>query len=358
MKPKYQLIADDLREKIIQKQFREELSIPTEIELQQIYDVSRPTIRQALEVLVNENYLYKKRGSGTFINKKRSFKKSTKTIGVITTYISEYIFPSIIRGIEQELSSLGYSLILSSTNNDFDQERKCIERMVDSNVDGLIIEPTQSNLFNPNLSSYIALRKYNIPIIMINSSYEELDIPYFGIDDMEMCYSSTSEMINNGHKNLLLVTKIDDLQGKYRMKGFIKACEQYSIPLTSSSIITFTTKNINEISDVVLNNIKSNPKVTGIICYNDLVAIQLISVLIQNGYSIPDDLSIIGHDNYYDNHGNINLTTFNHPKEILGREVAKAIVDTIKTGKSPKNKIYSPVISIGNSIKNISASQF
>ncbi|MGT2828987.1 GntR family transcriptional regulator [Streptococcus hillyeri] len=356
MKPKYQMIADDIRDKIIQKQFLEDSPIPTEIEFQKIYNVSRPTIRQALALLVNEDYLFKKRGAGTFINNRRFFKNSTKTIGVITTYISEYIFPSIIRGIEEELASLGYSLILSSTNNDFNQEKKCIEKMIASNVDGLIIEPTKSNLFNPNLSSYVTLREHNIPIVMINSTYEELDIPYYGIDDIEMCYSSTLELINNGHKNLLLITKIDDLQGKYRMKGFIKACEKHNISLTSSSIITYTTENRYDISDMVLNSITINPKISGIICYNDFVAKKLITFLTQKGYSIPDDYSVVGHDNFYDDqHEKISLTTFNHPKEKLGKDVSKAIIDAIKTGKMPSNKLYSPIISRGNSVKKISS---
>lgn len=67
-----------------------------------------------------------------------------KTIGVITTYISDYIFPSIIRGIESRLNEENYSLLLASTNNDVEQEKKALEMMLSFGVDGLIVEPTKA----------------------------------------------------------------------------------------------------------------------------------------------------------------------------------------------------------------------
>ncbi|MGC3164732.1 GntR family transcriptional regulator, partial [Enterococcus faecium] len=77
--------------------------------------VSRHTIRQAIAVLVYEGYLRKENGSGTYVDdcykKEKTPLNRTKTIGVITTYLSDYFFPSIIRGIENELRESGYSLL-------------------------------------------------------------------------------------------------------------------------------------------------------------------------------------------------------------------------------------------------------
>ena len=69
----------------------------------------------------------KRKGSGTYVSNQYQSKASgasaNKTIGVITTYISDYIFPSIIRGIESRLNKDNYSLLLASTNNDVEQEK-------------------------------------------------------------------------------------------------------------------------------------------------------------------------------------------------------------------------------------------
>ena len=62
----------------------------------------------------------------TAIRQKNTIEQN-KTIGVITTYLSDYIFPSIIRGIENELRKSGYSLLLASTNNRHELEKRVFE---------------------------------------------------------------------------------------------------------------------------------------------------------------------------------------------------------------------------------------
>ncbi|MFV0559562.1 MAG: GntR family transcriptional regulator, partial [Enterococcus sp.] len=64
-KAKYQLIADDLREKIKTNVYPIGSVIPPELQLQKDYQVSRYTVRQAIALLVNEGYLRSEKGSGT-----------------------------------------------------------------------------------------------------------------------------------------------------------------------------------------------------------------------------------------------------------------------------------------------------
>lgn len=344
MKPKYQIIADSLRDKIISIEYSTGEAIPTELQLQEIYHSSRYTVRQAVSVLVNEGYLRKEKGSGTYVNElpiTNDASSSKKTIGVIATYISDYIFPTIIQGIEKELKSEGYSLLLSSTNNDYFQEKECLNRMIEFGVDGLIVEPTKSNQYNPNLPIYVTLREHNIPIVMINATYEELNTPSIHVDDVENGYLATQELINNNHKQLLLITKIDDLQGKYRMKGFIKACEENSITLSSNSIITYTTETEELIHNKIVSHLKKFPRLSGILCYNDKIAKTLIGKLSSMGYKVPLDFSIVGNDDSsLSKIGEVSLTTTIHPKEQMGIDAAKWIINTIKNGFCEKDIIY------------------
>ena len=120
MKTKYQVIADEIRSKILSNEFVVGKVIPPELQLQKDYGVSRHTVREAIALLVNEGFLRKEKGSGTYVDdtyqRRGDGVSSSKTIGVITTYLSDYIFPSIIRGIEQKLRENGYSLLLASTD--------------------------------------------------------------------------------------------------------------------------------------------------------------------------------------------------------------------------------------------------
>lgn len=69
--PLYQQIADDIKAKIKSEELKPNSRIPTELELSDIYQVSRITIRKALELLVDEEILIRKQKIGTFVSNKK-----------------------------------------------------------------------------------------------------------------------------------------------------------------------------------------------------------------------------------------------------------------------------------------------
>lgn len=335
MKPKYEQLADKLRLDLQQNKYQEGELIPSENTLQEMFQLSRHTVRQAIGILVNEGLLRKEKGSGTHVAKKETEKKRPKTIGVIMTYLSDYIFPSIIRGIEQELSQYGYSLLLGTTNNNHQKEKECLQQMLEQQVDGLIVEPTKSNEYNPNLPYYIALEEKGIPVLMINAFYEELKGPYIGVDDVKSGYLATKYLLEAKHKHLMLVTKMDDLQGKFRMQGFIQAIREAKLNFLPEDLLTYTTETKEEVVKKAIERLSQvGNQVTAIVAYNDEIANQLVEKLTEKGLQVPENISIIGNDDStLSTSGLVNLTTLAHPKEKMGELAAKTIVQAIETGE-------------------------
>ena len=74
--------------------------LPSENEIASLFKVSRHTVRQALNYLVQEGWIYKERGKGSFYSRKKP-NEIKKNVAVLTTYISDYIFPKIISGIRR-----------------------------------------------------------------------------------------------------------------------------------------------------------------------------------------------------------------------------------------------------------------
>ncbi len=67
--PLYRQIANNIREEIKKSPLRVGEAIPSEMKLAKKYDVSRVTIRQSIDILVNEGLLYRVKGSGTYLKK-------------------------------------------------------------------------------------------------------------------------------------------------------------------------------------------------------------------------------------------------------------------------------------------------
>ncbi|MCP3030265.1 GntR family transcriptional regulator [Halobacillus sp. A1] len=360
MKPKYQVLIDDIKSKILSGVYSVGERIPTESALQKIYNVSRQTVRKAILELSNEGFLRSEKGSGTYVSNQyqsKSVKKPhNKTIGVITTYISDYIFPSIIRGIEGRLNEENYSLLLASTNNDVEQEKKALEMMLSFGVDGLIIEPTKSNLYNPNIAYYLSFKEQEIPFIMINAYYEELDVPFLCLDDVQSSYIATKELVSKGHTQIGIISKSDDLQGKYRMKGYIKALGEAKLQFHPEKVLSFDTETK---LDLYINLKKflldKRDELTAMVCYNDEVGLEVVNACRQLGIPVPDELSIIGQDNsYIARNANIKLTTLTHPQEQMGRDAANWVIKKLQGNKDLQNEIYyQPLLIEGVTVKEL-----
>lgn len=356
MTAKYKRVKEVIKTAILEGKIAPNEKISSENELVRQYDVSRHTIRQAIGELVSEGWLYREQGRGTFcVDRKKWNTGIDKTVAIITTYISDYIFPSIIRGAESYLSSKGYSVLLASTNNNLEQETKCLQTILSKGISGLIVEPTKSAQSNPNLNYYLNLEQQNIPYVMINAYYPELSPPSLTVDDELGGFMATEHLIKLDHKHIAGFFKTDDLQGVGRMKGFIRAHRTYEVPMSPGMMTSFCTEDkYAKPKDVARQLLARNSeRPSAFICYNDEIALQVMEVARELNLKVPEELSIVGFDDSpLATATEIKLTTVKHPQTVMGEDAAKAIVDAVEEKRSVPNIspiVYTPELVVRNS---------
>jgi GntR family transcriptional regulator of arabinose operon len=354
-KPKYQM----LREYLIQMITTRELSVGDRIfsenELADKFKISRHTVRQAIGEMVNDGWLYRVQGKGTYVNRHPGDKAITsKTIGVITTYLSDYIFPSIIRGIDNVLSLNNYNIVLACTYNQHEKERLCLLNLLTQNIGGLIVEPTKSALPNPNIDLYKEFSSRNIPVLFIHGCYKELNYSYVVEDDYEAGCTATKHLLELGHRKIAGIFKVDDIQGHYRFSGFQRAHHEAGLIVPDSRILWFET----EEPDIKFKSGGSQiekliSQCSAIVCYNDDIALKVMDVIRGMKLSIPNDISIISFDDsQFAVASEVKLTTVAHPKEKLGEEAAMAIINMISRKQDYYDvKITPELVVRGSTIK-------
>lgn len=332
--PKYMQVAEYFKEIINSKKVEYGEKLPSESEIMEQFKVSRHTVRQALMNLERDGYVYKEHGRGSFccFRENRS-DENKKTIAVITTYISNYIFPHIIRGVEEVLSLAGYMLTLFNTNNEKQKEQEYLQKVIqDDNVVGLIIEPTMSALENTNFYLYKELETKGIPYIMINAKYDDLDPAYVIMDDVEGGKVITDYLLQLGHKQIAGIFKTDDKQGVNRLLGYKKALAQYGVNINNEYIAEFSTTQEDFIPYEFANNLlRKENRPSAIVCYNDQAAIQVLHAIRDIGLRVPEDISIVGYDNSdMATATEVKLTTIRHPKDELGKRAARFLINMIE----------------------------
>lgn len=351
--PKYVQLAGWIKEKISKEGLERGEKFYTEHSLSQMYSVSRQTVRKAITLLIKEQILESRQGSGTYISSPMNTKKrSSKIIGVIVTYFDEYIFPSIINGIESVISSNGYSMQLASTRNDVENEARALRSMLDAGVDAFIIEPTKSALPNANKNLYDEIASKNLPLLFLNSYYPEMNFPYVALDDVKAGYLATKFLIDNGHDKIALCLKSDDIQGHMRYRGAIAAANDSNITISVENVFWFTTEDIKYLEEDSNRIVRYLKNCTALFCYNDQIAAKLIKILNEKNYNLPEDCSIISIDD--EKHADAyspSLTTIAHPKELLGIEISKSIFRIISGEKCDDNILFEPKLVIRTSVK-------
>lgn len=327
--------------------------LPSENEIAQKFNVSRHTVRQALGNLYNNGMVIKEKGRGTFCSNILE-KRPIKNVAVLTTYISNYIFPKITEGIEDVLRKKGYNLLLFSSNNDIQNEMQCLENIAQqNNISGLIFEPSQSAINNLDQKYLEKFDEKNIKYIMINAFYEKLNPAYIVLNDKQGGYRATRYLIELGHKNIAALMKIDDLQGKKREEGYIEALSENGIPVNRNLIGEYNTENkemyiIDFVKKII--NLKNRP--TAIFCYNDEIALKVIEILREQKIFVPKDISIVGFDDSnLATASEIKLTTIIHPKKKMGEQAAKYLVEMINDNLKKPQYVYDAELIVRNSCR-------
>lgn len=354
---KYAKLMEYLKNEIIMGRIKPNDRIPSENALAQELSLSRHTVRKAISMLVNEGYLYSEHGRGTFCKDRRFNRANSRNIGVMTTYISEYIFPRVIQGIDSVLSEKGYSIILKNTDNDIEKEAAYLEEILKKDLEGLIIEPTKSAVFSDNVRFFDAMDKHNIPYVFIHGVHQQLkERPHVVLDDFKGMYLAINYLIELGHRNIIGIFKADDIQGIERHKGYAKALADGGIQYNPDNVIWFHTED-REIKpySAVENLIKTGKAIDAVACYNDQIAFKIYKSISDMGISIPDDISLTGFDDSYIAAScPVKLTSVSHPKELLGELAAKTLLYMIENPQFEKDsvmKVIEPELVIRDSCK-------
>ena len=334
--PKYLQVADILRKEIAEGKFRDGQTLMTEEELRVRFNVSRQTVRQAIALLEDDGLVDRRRGSGTYVRHgPRRRIQGTLHVGVVTTYITDYIFPNIVSGIESVLSENGVVMNLSATYNNVKTERNILERMLDGQVDGLIVEGAQTARQPENEDLFRRLAERNIPVLFMNAYYPGLmNIPHVVMDDYGGGRIAAREVLSRGSRKPGGMFKVDDLQGKERLKGFLDEMRSEGVSIPDEQLLLFGTnermnwQNTRE-GKAFVERLKKH-EMDSVTCYNDVFASSLMGILQDAGMKLPEEMGFIGFDNaIYAEMSNPKLTTLGHPKEAFGAMVAEKLLRMI-----------------------------
>jgi GntR family transcriptional regulator of arabinose operon len=337
--------------------------LPSEAMLCNRFKVSRQSVRTAMDFLESGGFVRREQGSGTYIAYDMLGKgENQKTVGLLISYFTKYLFPHVFSGIESELSKANIGIDIAVTYNRINIETAFLDRMLHSNVSGIIIEGTKSAFPSQNINLYNALQQRGIPIIFFHNHYSNLSFSSVEMSDEQCIFLLTKKLIDSGHKHIAGIFKFDDLQGVERYKGFLRCMAGSRLKIDDECIKWYSTEDYeNSFSRRSLTAfMKKISGCTAIIVFNDEVAVEMLSFFETKGIRVPEDISMVSIDDtdLARSMSYVHLVSAVHPKDELGRMVAGNMVKMI-SDKDWRTNDYSyrfPArINDGDSVMDISS---
>lgn len=354
--PKYLTLVNWIKEQVTSNELKYGDKFYSENELAAMFAISRQTVRQAVGLLEQERVVERRRGSGTYvIYGGPPRQEPTMNIGVISTYLDDYIFTSIIKGIETVLTENGYSMQLAFTHNKVENETRALRNMLEKKVDGIIVEPTKSGLPNPNGALYKQIHAQGLPLIFFNAYYPSMpEFPHVAMNDRLAGKMATECLICAGHRKIAGVFQADDLQGHLRYAGYMEALRAAGLEVNSQDVLWFTTEDIKHLSEDFRRVQRSLNGCTGLVCYNDQVAFTICGELRKSKISVPADLSVVGVDNSdLAVLCEVPLTSVAHPMKRLGKTVAENLLRLIADPQFDATVDFEPQLIERDSVRRL-----
>jgi LacI family transcriptional regulator len=204
-----------------------------------------------------------------------------------------------VRAVEDRAHESGYALLLGNGTDDPEREAAYLESLAARRVDGLLI--AASRLTRRHASTLVRLRA---PTVLVNCESTEGRWPSAMSANREGGRIAAEHLLALGHRHLGLVTVQGEAAAHERRAGVDDAMRDAPRGSTLHVVTGATGAAAGEVSAGRL--LATHPDVTGILCYNDALALGVLRGVRAAGRTVPDEVSVVGFDD-------IELASFAEP---------------------------------------------
>ena len=344
-KYKYQNLKDYLIAKIRSGGLAGSGRLDSEPQLCERFSLSRNTIRQAIQELENEGYVYRIHGKGTFI--RNATPVNSRKIALMiydTAYMAHPVTGGLIRGIDETLSRNGYILDILASKRSFHDEN--LMRLAESYAGFLI------GTYQLDELMLAELEKISLPHLFVKNYPMNHDVHAARINFTHAGFLAAEHLIRTGCGNLALIYSGDRIAISAEFKeGVYSAALEHGARLRRENIFIADFSDRLAVPEICAELLRHEDRPDGMICASDELAIALLAELKRHGVSVPGEISVIGCNNTENSTLTTPpLSTVDIPVMELGRRSADLLLRMIH-GETAQPELLEPSLVIRGSTR-------
>jgi len=253
--------------------------------------------------------------------------QQSATLGAIIPTLNNAIFAEGINAFERTAQSLGYTLILSVSQQNKVKEQHLVTKMIERGVDGLMLI---GNSHHPAI--YDRLKQAGVRHVCTWAYDARAQAPNIGFDNVQAMEPAVEHLMSLGHVRIGMLAGItqDNDRAAGRVEGVRKSLESRGLSLPQSHIIEVP-YSITE-SRRAFVTLMEQQKLSAVICGNDVIAYGALLEAQRLGISVPGQLSLTGFDDLsLSSELNPALTTVQVHAERMGEIAATLLIEAVES---------------------------
>jgi len=256
-------------------------------------------------------------------------------IGLIAPSLLHPFFAEIARALSSAIRDKGYSLIVSSSEEDPELESEEISRLLGRRLDALVIASSSSSIVQLQ-----RMESKGQSFVLIDRDLAGVSANYVGINDEKAGRLATEHLIDMGCHRVAHIRGQDNSTGIGRFEGYRQALRHRGLPYSEDYVVrrnyvdTETTRQGMEAMRLLLER---DPKPDGVFCFNDPLAIGAMTTILEAGLRIPEDIALIGCGNLPNNDClRVPLSSIDQQSQLIGQRAAELVLSLIEAKQIPR----------------------
>lgn len=278
--------------------------------------------------------------------------KKTKVIAVLVPDIINPGYAKTVKAISAVARSRGYSVFLGDTEGSVEAAKSYVARIVEMRAAGVIFSLTWECTQPEFLDSY---RLYGIHSLGISGARQQQGLDCFQYDEEQGAFMAGRYLCNLGHRRFAVLAPEKSAVGRQRMDGLQKAFRSFNVNTEDIHIGYMTGYDEDACYDETIKVLSKGEPFTCMIVFNDRVAVGAMNALFEQGYAIPDDVSLLTFGDATAKIVRPQLTTVSFPEHQLGIEAVSYLIDKIE-GRSQEpsgSRLYEPSLVLRTSTRKL-----
>lgn len=270
----------------------------------------------------------------------------TWTLGLVVPDLLHPFFADIAQAISSETRKHGYSVFISSSEDDPELEVQEIKHLLARRVDVIIVASTQWSV-----ECFRLIEEHKTPYILIDRRFKGLDANFVGVDDEAVGELATSHLIEQGCRRVAHIRGPEVSTAVGRLEGYKRALAVYNLTPLPGHIVSLGAWGDHRGEkggyQAAKRLLAAETRPDGIFCFNDPSALGAMRAILEAGVRIPEDIAVVGCGNLsYSDFLRVPLTSVDQGSESIGKHTAELALKIAqkKVAVRPRIELISPRI--------------